>query len=147
MDDIGSDTISQISSQDSDEHELNELIDNENTEDNSRAIIQSKRFVDDFNQKLILRYPQISNICLGVVCLDMLISEVTYFMDPIRKNLNSSFNITYFGIVFLLILVIVGQVNRNKLMAFKLIVLGLLFLRLIADFIEIYLLMDGSIQK
>lgn len=147
MDDIGSDTISQKSSQDSDEHELNELVDNENTEDNSRAIIQSKRFVDDFNQKLILRYPHISNICLGVVCLDMLISEVTYFIDPIRKNLNSSFNITYFGIAFLLILVIVGQLNRNKLMAFKLIVLGLLFLRLIGDFIEIYLLMDGSIQK
>lgn len=147
VDDLPSVTLSQNSSQDSEQDDLKDIVDNEKAAEEARIILKSAKFTENFKNKLITRYPYISNICLAVVVLDMLISEVCYFIDPLNVHASTGYHIVFLGIIFLLTLMIIAQVNKQNLSVFKFIVYTLFFGRLISDFIEIYAFIQDSRQK
>lgn len=110
-------------------------------------LLKSKRFLEEYQNKLIQRYPHVSNFSLGIVCLDMIISELIYFMSSDVPANSGGYHIIYFAIIALLLLVIIMKVNQHNLTLFKVTVISLFLIRLFTDFLEIYLFMPISTSQ
>ena len=139
MDDPGSDSESEKSQSNSGDEELEDFTEFEKNSDQAAQVLKSSKFLNEYKRKLAMRYPNIANLCLGIVCLDMVLSEFYFFSDEAIKHQDTSYHIAYFFVILLAMILIVMRVNLYHYSLFKGLVLLLLFGRLLADFVEVYL--------
>jgi hypothetical protein len=142
VEDIGSDSESDKSDKNSADDQVDNFTEFEKHSDQEEIVLKSPKFIEELKRKLSLRYQNISNFCLGIVCLDMILSELYFFSDTSIKHDNNSYHIIYLFIIVFTLILMVLRINVNHLDLFKGIVLALLFTRLLADFVEIYLYLD-----
>lgn len=140
--DIGSDTDSDKSDKNSGEDPVEDFSEFEKQTDQESLVVKSSKFIEELKRKISLRYQNISNLCLGIVCLDMILSEFYFFGDSSIKHQHTSYHIIYFFIILFTLILMIMRINIHHLDMFKTLVLFLLFARLLADFIEVYLYLD-----
>lgn len=145
--DIGSDTDSDKSDKNSAEDPVEDFSEFEKQTDQEAFVLKSPKFIEELKKKISFRYQNMSNLCLGIVCLDMILSEFYFFGDSSIKHQHTSYHIIYFFIILFTLILMIMRINIHHLDLFKTLVLFLIFSRLLMDFIEIYLYLDDISYK
>lgn len=149
MDDIDSEfetDRSQEATLEEKEEDFVEFQKNQKNTGQFESSIKDPKFLEQFKKKIALRYPNIASLCLGLVCLDMILSEIYYFSDPVTKESNKTYHIFYFFVIIFLLILMIMRISTHHLDIFKGLIFGILMTRLLADFFELYLFLDDGIQ-
>lgn len=144
VEDVGSDSDSEKGDKDSLDEPVDNFTEFENETDQEEAIKKNSKFREEYKRKISLRYQNISNLCLGMVCLDMILSELYFFSDSKIHHNNNSYHLVYFFLILFLLVIMVMRVNVRHLDLFKTLITSLLFIRLFSDFAEIYLYLNDE---
>lgn len=113
------------------------FITGEAEEDNAKNMSEYPRLTKYFENKMIVKYGKIIDVCFGIFLIDLIVSEFIVWIDPQIYNKIILFRIINF--TFSLIIFVFGILKkaRTHFLGFKIAICCTLFLRMLINLVEL----------